>query len=279
MLTSCKGHSSREFLIERPTPSDIALWCTALKSLTSVTYTLPSPLGPFLQIPSTTTSWQISADHTCLYRSLPNGSLDVYTQHGRPTRQRKFIRHGSIPTLYSTQHLKLATVFPTHCNDIVSFHSSVFQPITFQPPSSSVLNVLKSGKNPRLWDDFKCNGNRWWIRDALFSRSLLMVSNGLYTRDRHTGTCSRAFVLYCSKMRNKASCGWAEVQVKSNSYRGEFLGAVDFLLIISAVLLDETSKLLRRQHNDTTRAKAYSDCKGVISHGNDQKPAARPGTR
>ena len=99
MLTSCEGHSSGEFSIERPTPSDIALWCTALKSLTSITYTLPSPLGPFLQMPSTTTSWQISADHTRLYRLLPNGSADEYVPHGRPTRQQKFSRQGNIPTL------------------------------------------------------------------------------------------------------------------------------------------------------------------------------------
>ena len=82
MLTNCEGRSSWEFLTERPTPSDIALWRTALMDLTSVTYALQSPLGPLLQMPSTTTGWLISADHTCLYCRLPNGSLDVYTQHG-----------------------------------------------------------------------------------------------------------------------------------------------------------------------------------------------------
>ena len=98
MLISCKGHSSRKFSIERPTPSDIALWCTVLKSLTSVTYTLPSLLESFLQMPSTTTSWQISADHTRLYRLLPNGSADVYAPHGRTTREQKFIRQKNIST-------------------------------------------------------------------------------------------------------------------------------------------------------------------------------------
>ena len=88
-------------------------------------------------------------------------------------------------------------------------------------------------------------------------------------RSKHAGACSGAFVLYCSKTRNKASCCWAELQVKSDSYCGELLGAVGFLLVISAVLSDPTSKELLRQRKDSIRAKAYSDCRGVISHGND----------
>ena len=132
----------------------------------------------------------------------------MYTQHRQTTRQQKFIRHINIPTLSSIQHLKLATVFPTHRDDIVSFHSSAFQPITFHPPTSSVLDILKSWKNPRLWDKFKRVGDGWWIRVALFSGSLFMVSDGSYMRHKHAGACSGAFVLYYSKTRNKASCSW-----------------------------------------------------------------------
>ena len=105
MLTNCKGRSSQDFLTERSTPIDITLWCTALKDLASDTYTLQSPLlGPFLQMPSTTTSWLISADDTRLYRRLPNGSLVVYTTHVQTTRQRKFIRQGNTPTLSTAQY-------------------------------------------------------------------------------------------------------------------------------------------------------------------------------
>ena len=173
MLTDCKGRSSRDFSTERPTPSDLTLWRTTLMDLTSDTYTLQSPLGPFLQL-------------------------------GQPTRQQKFIRQGNTPTLSTAQYLKLVTVFPTHLDNIVSFHSSAFKPLTFQPPTSSVLDVFKFWKNPHRWDTFKCNGNRWWIRDTLSSRFLFMVSGGSYMRHRHAGTCSGAFVLYCSKTRKKS---------------------------------------------------------------------------
>ena len=202
---------------------------------------------------------------------LPHGSLDVYAQHGQTTRQRKFISQGNIPTLSTTQHLKLATVFPTHLNGIISFHSSAFKPITFQPPTSSVLNLLKSLKNPCLWDTFECDGDGWWIRDALISGSLFMVSNRSYLRHRHAGACSGAFVLYCSKTQKMARFGWAELQVKSNNYCTEILGAVGFLLVIRAVLSDKASKSLLRQRDDNIRAKTYSDCMGVISHGNNLK--------
>ena len=146
MLTICEGRSSQEYSIERPTPSGIALWCTALKDLISAIYTLQSPLGPLLQILSTTTCWLISADDTRLYRHFSNGSLDVYTKHGRTTRQRKFIRQENTPTLSTTQYLKLAMVFPTHLESIVSFRSSAFKPLTFQPPTSSVLDVSSLGR-------------------------------------------------------------------------------------------------------------------------------------
>ena len=60
-----------------------------------------------------------------------------------------------------------------------------------------------------------------------------MVSDGSYMRHKHAGACSGAFVLYCSKTRNKASCSWAELQVKFDSYRGELLGAIGFYLSLA----------------------------------------------
>ena len=46
MLTNNKGHSSRDFLTERPTSSALALWRTVLRTL-PLTLTLSShPLGP-----------------------------------------------------------------------------------------------------------------------------------------------------------------------------------------------------------------------------------------
>ena len=87
--------------------------------------------------------------------------------------------------------------------------------------------------------------------------------------NRHTGACSGTFVLYCSKLCRKASCGWAELQVKSNNYRGKLLGAVGFLLVIRTVLSDKLSKSLLLQSNDKLMEKAYSNDRGVILHGNN----------
>ena len=96
-----------------------------------------------------------------------------------------------------------------------------------------------------------------------------MVSDGLYTRNRHTGACSGAFVLFSLHRRQKARCGWAEVQVKSNNYRRELLGAVGFLLVICVVLLDKKSKSFLLRNNGKPTAKSYRDYCGVIIHGND----------
>ena len=103
MLTNSEGHSSREFSTERPTPSDLILWRTALKDLTSDTYTLQSPVGPFLQMPCTVTGWLISKDETRLYCQKPDNILDVYMKHGQIMRQQKFIKQGNTPALPNSQ--------------------------------------------------------------------------------------------------------------------------------------------------------------------------------
>ena len=106
-----------------------------------------------------------------------------------------------------------------------------------------------------------------------------MVSNSSYMASRHIGVCSSAFVLKCTRTKQKATCAWAEVQLVSDNYRGELLGAIGFLSIVHAVLSHPSSKQVLVTANKVKRVKAWTDCNGVITHGNDTKCQLKQGHR
>ena len=129
----------------------------------------------------------------------------------------------------------------------------------------------------RRWDRFKCSGDGWWIRDALLDGTLVMVSDGSYMASRHIGACSGAFVLKCTRTKQKAMCAWAEVQKVSDNYRGELLGDIGFLSVIHAILSHPSSKPSLVAAEKVKRVKAWTDCNGVITHGNDTKRNLKQG--
>ena len=104
-----------------------------------------------------------------------------------------------------------------------------------------------------------------------------MVSDGSYMAERHDGACSGAFVLHCSATKKRATCSWAELQPKSDNYRGELLGAIGFLSIIRAVLERPSVKSQIDAAEEAPTLKAWTDCKGVITHGNDPRKQLKQG--
>ena len=96
-----------------------------------------------------------------------------------------------------------------------------------------------------------------------------MVSDGSYMASRHVGACSGAFVLKCTCTSQKETCAWAEVQKVSDNYRGELLGAIGFLSIIHTILSHPSSKPFLVTADRVKRIKAWTDCNGVITHGNN----------
>ena len=104
-----------------------------------------------------------------------------------------------------------------------------------------------------------------------------MVSDGSYMQGRHKGACSGAFVLHCSRTGRRASCGWAELQQVSDNYRGEMLGAIGFFSILHATLANPAIKKRLSKSSAAIKVRAYSDCKGVITHGNDIEKMLKQG--
>ena len=165
-----------------------------------------------------------------------------------------------------------ATVYPSSSGKHVSLHSTASRPSASPLSSnSSVHNLLTSQPNPGLWDNFKCDGDGWWIQDSLFAGTLRMVSDGSYMRDRHVGACSCAFIFQCSKTGNTATCTWAELQHTSDNYRGKLLGAIGLLSVLNAILSDPASLAIIGKSETELVGTLWTDCKGVIRHGNNPK--------
>ena len=98
-----------------------------------------------------------------------------------------------------------------------------------------------------------------------------MVSDGSYMQDRHVGACSCAFIFQCAKTGKTVTCTWAELQNTSDNYLGKLLGAIGLLLVLNAILTDPTSLAIIGESETELVATLWTDCKGVITHGNDPK--------
>ena len=131
-------------------------------TINSATYTLQSPVRPFLKLLNNKTSWFTNTDDTQLSHQLSDESFNIFSRHGQTMRQQIFIKEGSLQNLLSCQHLKLATVIPSKQNEVVTLCLFVFTPTKFQSPHLSILDILKSWKNPHLWDNSGCDSNSGW---------------------------------------------------------------------------------------------------------------------
>ena len=105
----------------------------------------------------------------------------------------------------------------------------------------------------------------------MFAGRLRMVSDGSYMRDRHVGACSCAFIIECKDTGKRATCTWAELQTTSDNYRGELLGAIGLLSLLNAILSDQTSLAIIGRSEVELVGTFWTDCKGVIRHGNNPK--------
>lgn len=124
VLTRQPVPSSREFSVERPTPSDFRLFRQAIVNISSQSLTLRSALGHYVATPHRVMDWFVSPCRHFLYQSVGESSYVRYScSSSRPTRYgTKFgspSRHsGQFPRSY------YASVSPSAEEDTVILHSS-----------------------------------------------------------------------------------------------------------------------------------------------------------
>jgi hypothetical protein len=72
-----------------------------------------------------------------------------------------------------------------------------------------------------------------WLDLAISTGTHIAVTDGSYIRELYPNLCSAAFVLECSKGRDRVVGSFSEVLLVANAYRGELLG----LMAIHVILL------------------------------------------
>ena len=149
-------------------------------SITLSHYTRELPLGRFLSHPHINASWYASRDETRIYHFLDGSTYESFTlpKNSRRTRRPKYLRDGLPPPHVRKSDLKLASVLVSPEDDSVKLLSVALQPAPNISTAPTVLEALCAGPNTTLWDDFACDGDGWWIADALLDGTLRMVSDG-----------------------------------------------------------------------------------------------------
>ena len=101
-----------------------------------------------------------------------------------------------------------------------------------------IPDILRSWTNPDLWKELICDGDGWWIRDALLDGTLYLSSDGLWQKEIDPSVCSCAFIVKCTESKQELKCTWVEKVESASNYRAELLGAIGNLLDMKAVLPD-----------------------------------------
>ena len=271
MTSSLEGYSRGEFPTERPSSADFALWKVVLIALTSNRFVLPEPLPALVSIPHNHDGWFMTADRGRLVKRT-QGQLFLQFVHSQERQLRRPIYSllGDAPVHMEEDDLHFIASVSEYSERTRSarLHSAVPHPRPNQQHQPTVLDVLRSWRNPELWNDIEIDDDGWWIARALVEGTLMMISDGSYMEHRSRRHSSCGFRLVCRRTKKRAQCGWTDEHSRAGCYRGEILGAIGCLLLLKA----GTSRLCARDDVDfpTLPLLRYlCDNKGVVYHGND----------
>ena len=114
-----------------------------------------------------------------------------------------------------------------------------------------------------------CDGDGWWIQDALLDGNLYLLSDGSWQSEIGLSVCSYAFIAKCIESNQELRCTRVEKGECASNYRAEILGAIGYLLVMKAALPD----VRKTDYNVTTvpKFKAFCDNMEVVNHGKQPK--------
>jgi hypothetical protein len=150
---------------------------------------------------------------------------------------------------------------------VIGVSSHTPRPPEKEAPSSFWI-VVESWGNTWMWDNLKITGDIGWIAEAIANNTLIAITNGSYMRELYPHLNSAAFVLECTRGRERLMGLFTEHTMDACSYRGELLGLMAIHLILLAV--NECTSGL------TGSAQIYLDCLGALNKVKDLPPYRIP---
>ena len=210
MMDNSEGTSEWIFPKEQPQKKDFELWRTAFLHVTS---SIQTPLSSYIRHPHKNAGWYTSYDNLYLYKENHNGSFDSFRQPqgARTTRRQKYIpclTSYTPPINNKTSKYASVSIQVGKTDIIITSTASRFKPD--EHSQQPIPDILRSWTNPDLWKELSCDGDGWWIRDALLDGKLYLSSDGLWQKEIEPSVCSCAFIVKCIESNRELKCTWVE---------------------------------------------------------------------
>jgi hypothetical protein len=265
MLSASAGRSdAHKFPRQRPTPTDMALWTTALRQISSEFYILTLPLQEYISDKHSKPTWRLSNNGEILHHNIKMNGQDYHVEYTptigpytRQTRSGRLFAHNVTRMGYS-EHSNFASITHSQTGQVL-MHSSVAA-----ATSPLVLldfeRNLKNYDNETLWESLDYDGDGSWILEGMINRSLIIIHDGSYMKEISPSICAAATMIYCTLAKARCKCTWAEKSESAGAYRGEILGGIMTQLLLRAAAIGYKGKI--------PCVGADCDNNGVVNHGN-----------
>ena len=270
MVNSTPGESTRDFPLQQPSASDLALWKRAIGSLVRDGDKLRRPLGDYTAKPHKPDVWFTNELRTHAFCRTSTGRYRQYIKDDavRGTRfgSRYRIQEEEVDEPIYNSRLSIKS---EGSGETILFHSSwVIKSPSIPSQQPTMRERINRQENQSLWTNLNMDGDGEWLYDALIGGTLEISHDGSYMNDLARDVCACGVVFHCTRTNKYADLTWAEQstpQIATN-YRGEILGGLATQLFLN-ILVDG------RSVEGYTPPRIGCDNMGVVKHA---QTARRP---
>jgi hypothetical protein len=274
VISGRPGSSSHVFSWEQPTPSDFALWESALRCITSPYLRLTPALGPYLCEPHVPYEWFASEDEEHLYHHFSPAGYDIFKLRHDCVRTRSGRRYDKISTLPGQSSAPKYASIVNYASNHVTLHSTC--PVYTSPTNTiTFLTSIRSSPTQSLWSDLHIDGDGEWFVQGLLNDTIDACNDGSWMPDLDSHACSGAFIMRCRETNQEIRGCFTDKSRHADNYRGELLGALGPLLLIKTAV--ESNPSLFASSTAPPTVNLHCDNRGVILHGNDPNSSIKDG--
>jgi hypothetical protein len=219
MLSASAGKSDvHKFPVQQRTPTDMNLWTTALRRISSKFYGLTLPLQEYISIKHSKPSWRLSHNGDILHHNIKMNGQDYHVEYtptndplARQTRSGRRFQHNVTKMGYS-EHPLFASIMHSQLGQVL-LHSSA------AAATSSVVSLgdetnLKGYGNKTLWKSLDYDGDGSWILEGMINRSLIIIHDGSYMKEISPLISASAMMIYCTIAKKRCKCTLALIEEK-----------------------------------------------------------------
>jgi hypothetical protein len=266
MLTGSPSHSDyHKFPTQRPTTANLTIWNTAICRLSSAFLVLTVKLQEYVGTPHSSPLWLLDNLGTSLHHNMVRRNKSYHKVYLPSTdtlarRTRSGQRFVSKLIAYGHSDFRQWASMTLLQEGQDFLHSSLPCFVSAQPVSG-FENVMRGYANQSLWVSLNYDGDGSRIFKGMLAQSLIIIHDGSYMNEISPIISSAATMIYCTNVKVRCKCTWAEMSTSAGPYRGKILGGVMTQLILHATAAS--------YHGTIPPVVVDCDNNGVVIHGNN----------